>query len=153
MSALIRRVCSGRASFYPLSGKTPLLLNKEVPGYVASRLQEAVWREALHMVANGEASVEQIDMAMVNGPGPRWAFMGPMMTFHVGGGEGGMAYCLEQFGPSLKAPKTRLVAPELTDELRERLVSGCTTLARDRHFTELSEEMNEAILATLKHRG
>ena len=63
------------------------------------------------------------------------------------------AYCLEQFGPSLKAPKTRLVAPELTDELRERLVSGCNTLAGDRHFTELTEEMNQAIVATVKHRG
>lgn len=80
------------AEFYRLSGKSPLRLNKEVPGYVASRLQEALWREALHMVANGEASVEQIDLAMVNGPGERWAFMGPCMTFHVGGGEGGMAY-------------------------------------------------------------
>lgn len=63
-----------------------------------------------------------------------------------------MAYCLEQFGPSLKAPKTRLIAPELTDELRERLVSGCDALAGDRHFTQLSEEMNEAIVAMLKRR-
>ena len=75
------------ADFYRVGGKAPLVMEKEVPGFVATRLQEALWREALHMVAAGEATVEQIDMAVVNGPGPRWAFMGPCMTFHVGGGE------------------------------------------------------------------
>ena len=138
------------AEFFRQTGKAPLVLNKEVPGYVASRLQEALWREALHMVANGEATVEQIDMAVVNGLGPRWAFMGPCMTFHVGGGEGGMAYSLEQFGPSLKAPKTRLIAPELTSALRERMVEGCDRLAGGRHFTELSQEMNDGLIAVLK---
>ena len=143
---------SWAAEFFRLAGKAPIVLTKEVPGNVASRLQEALWREALHMVANGEATVEQIDMAVVNGPGPRWALMGPCMTFHVGGGEGGMAYTLEQFGPSLKAPKTRLVAPEMTDELRERLVEGCERLAGGRHFTDLSREMNDGLLAILKRR-
>jgi hypothetical protein len=77
-------------------------MTREVPGFVATRLQEAVWREALHMIANGEATPEQIDIAMVNGPGPRWAFAGPCMTYHIGGGEGGMEYCLDVFGPALK---------------------------------------------------
>ena len=104
--------------FYRCAGKSPLVMKKEIPGFIATRLQEAIWREALHMVANGEATVEQIDQAVVNGPGPRWALMGPCEIFHVGGGEGGMAYCLDQFGPALKLPWTRLVAPELTDELR-----------------------------------
>ena len=122
-------------------------------GYVASRLQEAVWREALHRVVNGEATVEQIDTTMVNGPGPRWASTGPFMTFHFGGGEGGTAYCLEQFGPSLKRPKSRLDVPALTDALRERLVSVFNSLAAGRHFTTLSEKVNQAIVAILKHRN
>ena len=88
-------------------------MNREIPGFIATRLQEAIWREALHMVASGEATVEQIDTAITNGPGPRWALMGPCMVFHVGGGEGGMAYNLDQFGPALKLPWTRLEAPEL----------------------------------------
>ncbi len=135
------------ADFYRACGKSPLVMDKEVPGFVATRLQEALWREALHMVANGEATVEQIDQAVVNGPGPRWAFMGPCMTFHVGGGEGGMAYTLDQFGPALKFPWTRLEAPELTADLRDRMVAGCDRMAAGRDFATLSREMNTGLVA------
>ena len=69
------------ADFYRVAGKAPLIMKKEIPGFIATRLQEAIWREALHMVANGEATVEQIDQAVVNGPGPRWALMGPCEIF------------------------------------------------------------------------
>ena len=135
------------ADFYRLTGKAPLVMDKEVPGFIATRLQEALWREALHMVANGEATVEQIDQAVVNGPGPRWALMGPCMIFHVGGGEGGMAYTLDQFGPALKYPWTRLEAPELTRELHDRMVEGCTDLAAGRDFSTLATEMNAGLVA------
>lgn len=136
--------------FYRHAGKSPLVMEREVPGFVATRLQEAIWREALHMVAAGEATVEQIDQAVVNGPGPRWAFMGPCMTFHVGGGEGGMAYCLDQFGPALKLPWTRLVAPELTRELRDKMVDGCDDLAAGRSYADLLEERDAGLVAILK---
>ena len=136
--------------FYHFAGKAPLVMQKEVPGFIATRLQEAIWREALHMVANGEASVEQIDQAVVNGPGPRWALMGPCEIFHVGGGECGMAYCLEQFGPALKLPWTRLVAPELTDELRKEMVEGCIAMTRGEDFTTLSKKMNDGLVRIAK---
>ncbi|MEM7169159.1 MAG: 3-hydroxyacyl-CoA dehydrogenase NAD-binding domain-containing protein [Pseudomonadota bacterium] len=135
------------ADFYRLCGKAPLILTKEVPGFVATRLQEAVWREALHMIENGEATPEQIDIAMVNGPGPRWAFAGPCFTYHIGGGEGGMAYCLDQFGPALKLPWTRLEAPELSKELRDTLVSACERLDNDRGFSQLSKERDAGLVA------
>ncbi|MEM7405322.1 MAG: 3-hydroxyacyl-CoA dehydrogenase NAD-binding domain-containing protein [Pseudomonadota bacterium] len=134
-------------AFYTAAGKAPVVLNREVPGFIATRLQEAIWREALHMVANGEATVEQIDTAITNGPGPRWAIMGPCMVFHVGGGEGGMAYNLDQFGPALKLPWTRLQAPELTQELRDRMVDGCEEMADGRDFATLSREMNAGLVA------
>ena len=102
--------------FYDVAGKVPLVLPKEIPGFIATRLQEALWREALHMVANGEATPEQIDLALINGPAPRMAFMGQCMAFHVACGAGGMATNLDQFGPALKLPWTRLEAPELTKE-------------------------------------
>ncbi|MCP4334881.1 MAG: 3-hydroxybutyryl-CoA dehydrogenase [Gammaproteobacteria bacterium] len=139
--------------FYRAAGKSPLLLKKEVPGFIATRLQEAIWREALHMVANGEATVEQIDQAVVNGPGPRWALMGPCEIFHVGGGEGGMAYCLDQFGPALKLPWTRLVAPELTPELRNAMVDGCIEMTGGEDFEALSRKMNQGLveIARMKH--
>ena len=136
--------------FYKAAGKAPLVMQKEVPGFIATRLQEAIWREALHMVANGEATVEQIDQAVVNGPGPRWALMGPCEIFHVGGGEGGMAYCLDQFGPALKLPWTRLVAPELTTELRNTMVDGCIDMTKGENFSTLSRKMNDGLVEIAK---
>lgn len=136
--------------FYKAAGKAPLVMQKEVPGFIATRLQEAIWREALHMVANGEATVEQIDQAVVNGPGPRWALMGPCEIFHVGGGEGGMAYCLDQFGPALKLPWTRLVAPELTNELRNSMVEGCIEMTEGQNFATLSRKMNDGLVEIAK---
>ncbi|MFT5549260.1 MAG: carnitine 3-dehydrogenase [Candidatus Azotimanducaceae bacterium] len=136
--------------FYKVAGKSPLVMKKEVPGFIATRLQEAIWREALHMVANGEATVEQIDQAVVNGPGPRWALMGPCEIFHVGGGEGGMAYCLDQFGPALKLPWTRLIAPELTDELRKSMVDGCVEMTNGKDFATLSRKMNDGLVEIAK---
>lgn len=137
-------------AFYRVAGKSPLVMHREIPGFIATRLQEAVWREALHMIANGEATVAQIDQAIVNGPGPRWALMGPCEIFHVGGGEGGMAYNLDQFGPALKLPWTRLVAPELTRDLRDRMVEGCNRQAAGADFTTLSKKMNDGLVDILK---
>ena len=88
------------AAFYEVAGKAPLVMKKEVPGFVGTRLQEALWREALHMVANGEATPEDIDIALKNGPAPRMVVQGQCMAFHVACGEGGMANNLDQFGPA-----------------------------------------------------
>lgn len=136
--------------FFRIAGKVPLVLNKEIPGFIATRLQEALWREALHMVANGEATPEQIDLALINGPGPRLALMGQCMAFHVGCGEGGMATNLDQFGPALKLPWTRLEAPELTKELRDAMVNGCNEMAGGRDFEELAARRDLGIVAILK---
>jgi carnitine 3-dehydrogenase len=76
------------AAFYAAMGKRPLRLSRELPGFVGNRLQEAMWREALHMVAAGEATVEEIDEAIAYGPGLRWAQMGPCLTFHLAAGGG-----------------------------------------------------------------
>ena len=110
------------AAFYTASGKYALKMKRELSGFLANRLQEAVWREILHMVANGEATCEELDAALVYGPGLRWSFMGVCLTYHLAGGEGGMAHMLDHFGPALKEPWTRLEAPELTTELRDRMV-------------------------------
>ena len=136
--------------FYRAAGKAPLVLKKEIPGFVATRLQEALWREALHMVANGEATPQDIDLALINGPGPRLALMGQCMAFHVACGAGGMATNLDQFGPALKLPWTRLAAPELTPELRNRMVEGCNEMAGGRHFEDLAAERDRGIVAILK---
>jgi len=137
-------------AFYQFAGKEPLLLKKEIPGFIATRLQEALWREALHMVANGEASPEDIDRALRFGPAPRMAIQGQCMAFHVACGEGGMATNLDQFGPALKLPWTRLEAPELTPALRNAMVDGCNAMAGDSHFEEMAAERDQRIVAVIK---
>jgi len=135
--------------FYRHAGKEPLRLKKEIPGFIATRLQEALWREALHMVANGEASPEDIDRALRFGPAPRMAIQGQCMAFHVACGEGGMATNLDQFGPALKLPWTRLEAPELTRELRDAMVDGCNEMAGDQSFEEMAAERDRRIVAVI----
>jgi carnitine 3-dehydrogenase len=135
--------------FYNHVGKYGLKMQRELPGFLANRLQEAMWREALHMVAAGEATVEELDAAIAQGPGLRWALMGPCLTFHLAGGEGGMAHMLDHFGPSLKEPWTRLEAPELTRELRDRMVAGCEREANGRSVNELIRERDEFLLELL----
>jgi carnitine 3-dehydrogenase len=135
--------------FYRAAGKVPLMMKKEIPGFVATRLQEALWREALHMVANGEATPEDIDNALMNGPAPRMAAQGQCMAFHVACGTGGMATNLDQFGPALKLPWTRLEAPELTKELRNRMVDGCNAVAKDQAFEDMVAQRDREIVGVL----
>jgi carnitine 3-dehydrogenase len=136
------------AEFYTGAGKRALRLTRELPGFIGNRLQEALWREALHMVAAGEATVEEIDASIAHGPGLRWALMGPILTFHLAGGADGMAHMLDHFGAALLEPWTRLEAPPLTEELRERLVQGCLRQARGRSVAEL-QAMRDEFLAGL----
>ena len=135
--------------FYKIAGKEPLMMKKEIPGFVATRLQEALWREALHMVANGEATPEDIDIALINGPAPRMAAQGQCMAFHVACGEGGMANNLDQIGPALKLPWTRLEAPELTKDLRDKMVDGCNTMAKNQHFEDMAAQRDREIVGVL----
>jgi carnitine 3-dehydrogenase len=141
------------AAFYRVAGKYALTLDRELPGFIANRLQDAMWREALHMVAAGEASVEQIDAAITTGPGLRWPIMGPCLTFHLAGGPGGMAHMLDHFGPALEEPWTRLQAPPLTPELRDRMVEGCAAEAAGRSIADLVRERDAKLVAILKALG
>ena len=135
------------ADFYTRIGKSVIRMDHEVPGFIANRLQEAQWREALHMIDHGEATVEQIDRSITDGPGLRWPFQGPMLTFHLAGGEGGMAHMLDHFGPSLKSPWTRLDAPELTQQLRDDVVAGCDVAAGDKSIPKLVAHRDAGIIA------
>jgi carnitine 3-dehydrogenase len=132
-------------------------MEREVPGFVGNRLQEALWREALHMIDSGEATVQQIDDAITYGPGLRWALMGPMLTFHLAGGQGGMAHMLDHFGPALLEPWTRLIAPALTPRLRDLVVAGVDQAVGDTSVTELERRRDEFLTDLLqllaKHRG
>ncbi|WP_031187000.1 MULTISPECIES: 3-hydroxyacyl-CoA dehydrogenase NAD-binding domain-containing protein [Streptomyces] len=141
------------AEFYGVAGKSVITMDRELPGFIANRLQEALWREALHMVANGEATVEDIDASITEGPGLRWAFMGPILTFALAGGEGGMAHMLDHFGPSLKSPWTRLEAPELDRALRDAMVDGCERAADGRTYAQLVAERDQGVIDVLRATG
>ncbi len=139
--------------FYTLAGKSVITMDREVPGFIANRLQEALWREALHMVATGEATVEQIDQSITDGPGLRWPIHGPLLTFHLAGGQGGMAHMLDHFGPALEEPWTRLHSPELTPELRDAVVEGCEREAGKRTIDDLTRERDAGLIAILRALG
>lgn len=141
------------SEFLRLAGKSVITMDHEVPGFIANRLQEALWREALHMVAAGEATVEQIDLSITDGPGLRWPIQGPMLTFHLAGGQGGMAHMLDHFGPSLLSPWTRLQAAELTPALRDAVVEGCDREAAGRSIDELVAERDRGVIAVLRALG
>nr|WP_156290328.1 L-carnitine dehydrogenase [Oceanobacillus salinisoli] len=130
-------------------GMKSLVINKEIEGHVADRLMEALWREALHLVNDGIATTEEVDKAIIYGAGLRWAQMGPFMTFHLAGGDAGMRHMLEQFGPALKQPWTKLVAPELTDELKEKVINGCEESAGNESVAQLEEKRNEFLIKLL----
>jgi len=112
------------AAFYRSIGMHPLHVRKEIDGFIADRLMEALWREALWLVKDDIATTEEIDDAMRFGPGLRWAFMGTMLIYRIAGGEPGMRHFMAQFGPSLKWPWTKLMdVPELDDALLDKLVA------------------------------
>ncbi len=140
----------GAARFYEKIGMYPLMVKKEVDGYISDRLQEALWREALHMVADGVASTKDIDDAIVYGPGLRLAIMGVCLTFHLAGGEQGMKHMLEQFGPALQLPWTHLKAPELTETLTDRMVAGTEAQAEGHSVKELERLRDNCLIEILE---
>ena len=127
-------------TFYAGIGKRPIHLRREVAGHVANRLQAALWREAVHLVATGVASVADVDTAISDGPGLRWALMGPHLTFHLAGGAGGIAHFLEQLGPPLESWWDDLGAPALTPEVRAALVRGIAAQTGGRDIAALAAE-------------
>lgn len=135
--------------FYQSIEMKPLIIKKEIEGHVADRLMEALWRESLHLVNDGIATTEEIDASIIYGAGLRWAQMGPFLTFHLAGGDKGMRHMLEQFGPALKLPWTKLEAPELTDNLKEKVIEGCETHAGNVSIAELEEKRNEFLVKLL----
>jgi len=133
--------------FFTYIGMHPLMLRHEIPGHLTDRLQEALWREILHMVNDGIASTGELDDSIVYGPGLRWAAMGTNMIYHLAGGESGMRHMLAQFGPCLKWPWTKLEAPELTEQLIDRMVEGTQAQAAGRSIRELERLRDDSLVA------
>ncbi len=136
-------------AFYRALGKVAIRLNKEVPGHLVNRLQAALWREAVHAVDIGLASVEDVDKGIAYGPGLRWALMGPHMIFSLAGGPGGMENFFAHFGPSMERWWADLGTPELTPELRRRIVDGVAAEGGGRDAVAMARERDALLLALL----
>jgi carnitine 3-dehydrogenase len=135
------------AKFFTYIGMHPLQVRREVPGHLTDRLQEALWREILHLVNDGVATTGELDESIIYGPGLRWAAMGTNLIYHLAGGESGMRHMLAQFGPCLKWPWTKLEAPELTGALIDRMVEGTQAQAAGRSIRELERLRDDYLVA------
>jgi len=138
--------------FYTGLGKQVVRLRKEVPGHVANRLQAALAREVYHLVAEDVVSVADVDKALCWGPGLRWGIMGQVLLNHLGGGQGGIEHFFDQFTKPMTAWWKVLGAPELTTELRRKLIDGLHTEVGSRSIDELETERDEILLGLLELR-
>lgn len=134
-------------AFYKAVGKVTIRVNREVPGHVANRLQAAVWREAIHLVTTGVASVEDVDKAMWAGPGLRWAVMGPTQLFHLGAGEGGLAEFCSRYTESFNRWWDDLGQLHLDPDTAKQLVDGILEATDGVPAKELSEKRDEMLAA------
>jgi carnitine 3-dehydrogenase len=135
--------------FFTYIGMHALKVRREVPGHLTDRLQEALWREILHMVNEDVATTGELDDSIVYGPGLRWAAMGTNLIYHLAGGETGMRHMLRQFGPALKWPWTKLEAPELTESLIDKMVAGTQEQAAGRSIREI-ERLRDGYLVAIQ---
>jgi len=135
---------------YRSIGMHPLHVRQEIDGFIADRLLEALWREALWLVNDGIATTAEIDDAIRYGAGLRWSFMGTFLTYRLAGGEAGMRHFLAQFGPALRLPWTKLEAPELTDALIERIATQSDAQADGASIRDLERLRDDCLVAVLQ---
>jgi carnitine 3-dehydrogenase len=138
------------ATFYESIGMRPLHLRTEIDGFIADRLMEALWREALHLINDDVATTEEIDDAIRFGCGLRWSFMGTFLIYRIAGGEQGMRHFMAQFGPALKLPWTKLEAPELTDALLEKIVAQSDAQAEGWSIRELERLRDDCLVSVMQ---
>jgi carnitine 3-dehydrogenase len=129
----------------------PLVIRHEIDGFIADRLLEALWREALWLVADDVATAAEIDDAIRYGPGLRWAAMGTFLTYRLAGGGDGMRHFMAQFGPALQLPWSRLTdVPDLDETLLDKLVAQSDAQADGRSAEELMRIRDDCLVAVLR---
>src|SRR3954465_11132744 len=139
------------ATGYRALGMRPPVGRREIDGFLAHRLLEALWREALWLVADDVATADEVDEAIRLGAGLRWACMGPFLTYRIAGGTAGMRHFMEQFGPTLKLPWTKLTdVPELTDELLDKVVAQSDAQADGLDVRALERLRDDCLVAIVQ---
>ena len=135
--------------FYRAVGKFPVRVRKEVTGHVANRLTSALFREAVHLLAEGVATAAELDDVLTHGPGLRWALQGPWLTYHLGGGAGGIAAYLEHLGDTHPARWADLGEPELSESVRRVIVEQVLAAYGSRPVQAWAGERNRQLEALL----
>ncbi len=145
-------VAEQASAIYGSAGRVPVRLRRDATGHIANRLSSALYREAVNIVAEGIADVAAVDAALVHGPGLRWSVIGAHMTYHLGGGAGGLAAYLDHLGPSQERRWADLGSPTLDDATKARLVDGIDDEAGGRSVAELEAERDARLIAALRAR-
>lgn len=143
-------VIEGAERFYRDIGKITIRVRREVPGHVANRLQAALWREALHLVKSGVASVSDVDTAVWAGPGLRWAAMGPTMLFHLGAGAGGINSFCDRYAASFNRWWDDLGVLHLDEGMAKQLSESFAETVSTETPAELSAKRDALIVAMQK---
>jgi ketoreductase RED1 len=138
--------------FYRGLGKVPVVLHKEVGGFVANRLQSAIFKECVHLVQEGVVDTAELDTVVTQSIGPRWSTQGPFESMHLGGGPGGLRHLFEHLGPGMARRWKSLGQPELTPETIEAISSQVEERFRDRSYADMTETRDRTQLAVLAAR-
>ena len=143
-----QEIANRAKSFYSCLQRVPVQIKKEMRGHLANRLTAALYREAVYLISEDIADVEDADAVISNGPGLRFALLGPHMNYHLGGGEGGYRHYLEHLGPSQEARWETLGQTPLTPLLKEKLIQGIEK--QNISMTELKAKRDESLIEILK---
>lgn len=137
-------------AFYTAIGKRPIHVRREIKGHIANRLQAALWREAFHLVNEGVATVADIDTAIAQGPGLRWALMGPFMNLHLSGGAGGVAHVLDHLGGPIESWWQDLGTPAMTEALKQQVAQGVAEELGERSTEDLARTRDALLLDLIR---
>ena len=140
------------ADFYRSLGKVPVVLRKEIGGFVANRLQSALFKESVHLVLSGVVTPEELDQVVTESVGVRWATAGPFESYSLGGGPGGLRHLLEHLGPGMQRRWKDLGQPELTPEVVDRLSTATEERFAGRTYEDRTRARDEVQLAVIEAR-
>lgn len=139
--------------FYASIGKKPILLNKELPGHVANRLQAALYREVMYLIQQGVLSVTDADDAVSYGPGLRWGVMGPSLQFHLAGGAGGIKHFVDHLMDPMAALIKTLGTPDITPEFKKTIMDGVLQEAGNHSLDQLAQDENALLVSLIRLRS
>ncbi|RUL65774.1 3-hydroxyacyl-CoA dehydrogenase [Dyella dinghuensis] len=143
------KVIEQTLSFYAMVGKKPIHIRREIKGHIANRLQAALWREAFYLVDQGIASVADIDTAIAQGPGLRWALLGPFMNLHLSGGAGGIGYAIDHLGPPIESWWRDLGDLSFTPAIRSDVVDGIQEELDGRNLDAVTDARDNVLIQLL----